>query len=68
MNVKTNVSDLVDIQTISIDKDLTQRERIIEYVRQIKNPYHFKCGKFTITSHYVKGGLSLEECLQRISE
>jgi hypothetical protein len=34
-------------------------------VRQIKNPYHFKCGKFIIRAKYAKDGPSLEDCLRR---
>ena len=37
---------LVDIQDVSVDPNLPKEERIAEFVRQIKNPYCFKCGKF----------------------
>ena len=35
---------LVDIRTVSVDMELPKEERISEFVRQIKNPYLFKCG------------------------
>ena len=57
-------AELVDIRDVSVDKDLTKHERIAEFVRQIKNPYHFKCGKFTVTAKYAENGVTLEDCLQ----
>ena len=33
---------LVDINDLSVNKDLPKPERIKEYIRQIKNPYCFK--------------------------
>lgn len=38
----TNSDTLVDINDISVNKDLPKPERIKEYIRQIKNPYCFK--------------------------
>lgn len=62
---KKNV-ELVDIRDVSVDKSLTRKERIIEFVRQIKNPYHFRCGKFEITARFAENSPTLEECLQGI--
>ncbi len=39
---------LVDIRDVTVDKELPREERITEFVRQIKNPYRFKCGRFTV--------------------
>lgn len=57
---------LIDICSVSIDRNLSKPERIAEYVRQIKNPYHFKCGKFTVKAKYSNDGVSLEDCLQML--
>ena len=62
----TNPDTLVDINDISVDKDLPKPERIKEYIRQIKNPYCFKCGNFVVTAKYSDKGLSIEDCLQSI--
>ncbi len=62
----TNTDTLVDINDISVNKDLPKPERIKEYIRQIKNPYCFKCGNFVVTAKYSDKGLSIEECLQSI--
>ena len=61
-----NTDGLFDINDISVDKDLTKSERIKEYIRQIKNPYCFKCGNFVVKTRYQNAGLSIEDCLQSI--
>jgi len=58
--------ELVDIQSVTVDTSLPQNERIAEYIRQIKNPYRFKCGKITVKAKFADNGVSLEDCLQRI--
>lgn len=69
MNEIYNLTDqehLADIRDVSVDKNLPREERIAEFVRQIKNPYHFKCGKFTVRASFASGGSTLEECLQGV--
>ena len=63
MNETNHSAKLVDIRSVSVDKTLPKRERIAEYVRQIKDPYHFKCGKFTVTAKFAENGPNLEERL-----
>lgn len=57
---------LVDIRDVTVDKELSREERIAEFVRQIKNPYRFKCGRFTIRASFAAGGATLEECIKGI--
>jgi hypothetical protein len=57
---------LVDIQDVTVDRNLPKQERIAEFLRQIKDPYRFKCGKFTVTARFSDNGVTLEDCLQRI--
>ena len=66
MNNDLNPQDLVDIRDVYVDKDLPKQERINEFVRQIKDPYHFRCGQFVVTARFAEDGPTLEECLQRI--
>lgn len=62
----TSVRELVDIRSVSVDTDLPKEERISEFVRQIKNPYLFKCGKFTVKASFSENGQSLEDCIKGI--
>ena len=59
MNEKSNYDGLVDIRDISVDSSLSKSERVAEFGRQIKNPYRFRCGKYTVT---VK-----RKCIQKLS-
>jgi hypothetical protein len=59
-------ADLVDIRDIRMDANLSKLERIAEYVRQIKDPYHFKCDEFTVSVKYADNGVKFEDCLKRI--
>jgi hypothetical protein len=66
MNNNINMDELVDIRDVHVDKALPKTERVAEFVRQIRNPHHFRCGKFTVTARFAEDGPTLEECLQRI--
>ena len=57
---------LVDIREVSVNKELSREERITEFVRQIKDPYRFKCGRFTVQASFAAGGATLEECIKGI--
>ena len=66
MQYQNENTELVDIRDVKVDASLPKLERIIEYIRQIKNPYHFKCGDFVVSVKYADNGVSLEDCLERI--
>lgn len=58
--------ELVDIQTINVDRTLPKEQRIIEYIRQIKNPYHFISNGIQVTTAHDSNGPSFEDCLRRL--
>lgn len=63
----TTVKDgLVDIKDVLVDKSLPKDERIAEYVRQIKNPFCFRYGKFIVHARFTDNGVTMEDCLQRL--
>ena len=69
MNTAAHTEDcnaLVDIRDISVNKDLPKEERIADFVKQIKNPYRFRCGDFVINACFASGGTSIEDCLKGI--
>lgn len=59
-------SPLVDIRDVSVSKELPRGERIAEFVRQIKDPYRFKCGRFTVQASFAADGGTLEDCIKGI--
>ena len=66
MQNNINAEELVDIRNVQVDKSLPKVERVAEFVRQIKDPNLFRCGKFIVTARFAEDGPTLEECLQRI--
>jgi len=66
MNFSIDTENLVDIRDIQVDTNLTKAERILEFIRQIRNPYLFKCGEFVVGVKYADNGMSFEDCLERI--
>ena len=59
-----NKANLVDIRTVAVDKSLPQEERLVEYIRQIGNPYRFKCGECTFTAIYPADGQPMADCVR----
>ena len=57
---------LVDIRDVSVSKELPREERISEFIRQIKDPYCFKCGRFTVRASFAADGATLEDCITSI--
>ena len=64
--IVSEVGTLVDIRDVSVNKELSRDERIAEFVQQIKNPYNFKCGRFTVQARFSAEGATLEECIKGI--
>ena len=58
-----DMSELVDISTVKINTDLPVKERIKDYIRQIKNPYCYLDHGVLIKISFA-GTKSLDECLK----
>lgn len=57
-------SELVDIRDVSVKRELPKEERIADFVKQIGNPYLFKCGKYIVKASFSDSGQTLEECIK----
>lgn len=55
---------LVDRRTVRINKDLPQKERLKQYVEQIKNPYCYLDGDVVVKVSFTDESVTLEERLQ----
>ncbi|NJD02784.1 MAG: hypothetical protein FIA99_09385 [Ruminiclostridium sp.] len=55
---------LVDICDVKIDKNLPQSERVRDFIRQIKNPYCYKCGKAIVKVSFSDTTATLEDRLE----
>ena len=56
-----NLSELVDIRDVVIDKSMTLEERVKSYVEQIKDPYCFKVGDVVVRVSYADKDKSLTD-------
>ena len=45
---------LVDIKTVTVNTDLPIDERKNDYIKQVKNPYCFKCGKVVVKMSFAE--------------
>lgn len=62
MNIQED--ELVDIETVHIDENLSKEERIKSFLKQIKNPYCFKCKGVTVKVSFNENGKTFEECFK----
>ena len=64
------LDELIDIRDVKVDINLPQKERLLDYIKQIKNPYCYKYGEFKVRIHFneKENAPTLEECLIRYIE
>ena len=66
VDIKTvKKEDLVDISTVKINTNLPVKERVEDYIRQIKNPYCY-LDHGVIVKLTFSGDKDMEECLRSI--
>lgn len=66
-NIDVRTADpaaLVDIRDVCVDTGLPRRERLLDYMRQIKNPYCYKHGKTIIKVKFADTDATLEDQLE----
>ena len=54
---------LVDIRDVKVNTALPKRERALDFIRQIKNPYCYRHGKYVVKVAFSDTEVSLEERL-----
>jgi hypothetical protein len=59
-----NKIGLVEITSVSVDKDLPQTERYAEFGRQIKDIHNYQSGTLSVRAVYADNGASIEDCLR----
>ena len=59
-----NPDTLADIRDVKVNTALPQRERIFDFIRQVKNPYLYKCGKMVVKVSFAETESTLEDKLE----
>lgn len=55
---------LVDIREVQVDDSLPREQRFEEFLRQIKNPYCYRCGKLVVKVSFSDTDVTLEDRLE----
>lgn len=56
---------LVDINDVKIDTNLPRDQRMRDFLRQIGNPYCYKCGKAVVKVSFADTKATLEDRLEQ---
>lgn len=59
---------LVDIRNVQVDRSLPCGERFADFLRQVKNPYCFRCGEVVVKVYFADTDVTLEERLKHYLE
>lgn len=54
-------STLRDIRDVKVNTDLPKQERILDFIRQIGNPYCYRHGKYVVKVSFIDTDVTLEE-------
>ena len=54
---------LRDIRDVTVNDDLPKRERILDFIRQIGNPYCYRHGKYVVKVSFTDTDVTLEDRL-----
>ena len=57
---------LADINDVTIDTTLPMDERLADFIRQIRNPYCYRCGKIVVKLSFSGTGETLEDRMESL--
>ena len=64
VDVRTvDINTLKDIRDVKVNTDLPKEERMLDFVRQIGNPYCYRHGKYVVKISFVDTDVTLEQRL-----
>ena len=52
---------LYDIRDVNVNQELPKKERILDFIRQIRNPYCYRYGKYVVKISFTETDVTLEE-------
>lgn len=54
--------ELVDIKAVAVDRSKPELLRIVDYILQIKNPYHYRVGNTKVRVSFADTDRTLTDC------
>lgn len=61
-----DIEQLTDIRNIKIDKNLSQKKRQAQFLKQVGNPYLLRRGSMIIKVSFANNGLSMEQAFENL--
>lgn len=62
-NAEVPLMERVDLADVKVDPSMPIVQRAEEYLRQIKNPYAFKCGEIAVNVCFSSNGKTIQDAL-----
>ncbi len=59
---------LMDIRKVQMNKNLPKSEQFADFLKQVKNPYCYRCGKVVVKVSFSDTGITLEDRLEHYLE
>lgn len=56
-----DIDTLRDIRDVTVNTDLPKEERILDFIRQIGNPYCYRHGKYVVKISFTDTSVTLEQ-------
>lgn len=64
VDVRTVDPDMLrDIRDVTVNTALPKRERILDFIRQIGNPYCYRHGKYVVKVSFADSDVTLEQLM-----
>lgn len=61
-----NISEIDEIKNIKINRELSSRERIIEFINKSKNPYIINVDGIIVKMEYGNNNINAMSCIKKI--
>jgi len=62
--MKVDINTLKDIQDVKVNTQLPVKERMADFVKQIEDPYCFRCGKLVVQIIHSESDTTINDCLK----
>lgn len=56
-----DINTLRDIRDVKVNTDLPKEERVLDFIRQIGNPYCYRHGKYVVKISFADTDVTLEQ-------
>ena len=62
----TKLDELDDIEKLQINRNVTKENRVLNFIKNTKNPYMMNINGIKVKFEFTKDGASINECLENM--